>query len=230
MEYNFNLILCFVVGIIFKIYDDITDNKLNVDIYYVELLKYFVITLFSIIFYNDVVFSTLVLTTALASLLMDKLYISKLENSKDNNEQKDLTCFNDNLWVYILILSGVAIVYHMFMNVNKMENIHLFDYKNITFFINIIFNIMLVITEIYVTPEHASDNKLYIRIVGTTLYSIFVYYLTNFPDYIYEGTYGIMLMNIGALLGSISFLTLDKFHVFDSFKNTENIVELCKLE
>lgn len=230
MEYSFNLILCFVYGIILKIYDDITDNKLKVDIYYVELLKYIVITLFSIIFYNNVVFSTLWFVMAFASLLMDKFYTSKLENSKDNNEQKDLTCFNDNLWVYSLILSGVAIIYHIFMNLNKMEDIHLFDYKNITLFINIIFNIVLVITEIYVTPENASEKKLYMRILACTLYSILVYYLTNFSDYIYEGTYGIMFMNIGALVGSISFLTLDKFHVFDSLKNTENIVELSKLE
>ena len=230
MEYSFNLILCFAYGIIFKIYDDITDNKLNVDIYYVELLKYFVITLFSINFYNDVVFSTLWFVMALASLLMDKFYTSKLENSKDNNEQQDFTCFNDNLWVYSLILSGVAIIYHIFMNLNKMEDIHLFDYKNITLFINISINLIFIIADICYTPEHASEQKLYARIFCCILYSIFVYYTTYFSDYIYEGTYGIMLMNIGAFLGSISFLTLDKFHVFDSVKNTENIVELCKLE
>jgi hypothetical protein len=230
MEYSFNLILCFLVGISIKIYDDITDNKLNVDIYYVELLKYFLITLFSIIFYNDVVFSTLFFVMACSSLLMDKFYTSKLENSKDNNEQQDFTCFNDNLWVYSLMLSGVAIIYHIFMNLNKMGDIQLFDYKNITFFINIIINLIIVIADIYYTPEHASDNKLNARICVIILLSIFVYYMTNFSDYIYEGNYGIMLMNISVLLGSISFLTLDKFHVFDSLKNTENIVELCKLE
>ena len=74
MEYSFNLILCFLVGISIKIYDDITDNKLNVDIYYVELLKYFLITLFSIIFYNDVVFSTLFFVIS-----KGLLYISALQ-------------------------------------------------------------------------------------------------------------------------------------------------------
>ena len=227
MEYSFNLILCFVVGIMLKIYDDITDNKLNIDIYYVELLKYFVITLFSIIFYNDVIFSTLFFIMAVSSLLMDTFYTSKLENSKDNNEQQDFTCFNDNLWVYSFILSGAAIIYHILMNVNKMEDIQLLDYKNITFFINIIITIIIVVADIYFTPEHASEKKLYARIFGFILLSIFVYYMTHYSDYIYEGTYGIMLMIISVLLGSISFLTLDKFHVFDSLKNTENI---CKLE
>ena len=141
MEYSFNLILCFLYGIIFKIYDDITDNKINIDNYYIEILKYFVITLFSIIFYNDIVFSTLWFVMAFSSLLMDKFFTSKLENSKDNNKQKDFTCFNDNLWVYSLILSGISIIYHIFMNLNKIKYVNLYDYKNITFFVNIIINI-----------------------------------------------------------------------------------------
>jgi hypothetical protein len=157
---------------------------------------------------------------------LDTFYTSQLENSKDNNEQQDLTCFNDNLWVYSLILSGAAIIYHIFMNVNKMEDIQLFDYKNITFFINIIITIIIVIADIYFTPEHVSEKKLYARIFGCILLSIFVYYMTYYSDYVYEGTYGILLMIIGALFGSISFLTLDKFHFFDSFKNTENIGKL----
>ena len=224
MEYSFNLLLCFFYGIIFKIYDDITDNKLNLNIYYVEILKYFVITLFSIIFYNDAVFSILWFAMSVSSFLMDKYYTSKLDNSKDNNEQKDFTCFNDNLWVYSLILSGVAIIYHIFMNLNKIKNLDIFDYKNITLFVNIIINLIIVIADIYYTPEHASEKKLYARIFVFVLLGIFVYYMTNFSDYIYEGNYGIMLMNIGFLLGSISFLTLDKFHLFDSFKNSNQSV------
>jgi hypothetical protein len=114
------------------------------------------------------------------------------------------------------------------MNLNKIKYVNLYDYKNITFFVNIIINIIIVIADIYYTPEHASDKKLYARICVFILLSIFVYYMTNFSEYIYEGNYGIMLMNIGFLLGSISFLTCDKFRVFDNFKNIENIVS--KLE
>ena len=72
MEYSINLVLSFIYGIIFKIYDDIIDNKLNISEYYVGILKYFVITLFSIIFYNDGVFSTLWFVMAFSSLIMDK--------------------------------------------------------------------------------------------------------------------------------------------------------------
>jgi hypothetical protein len=48
--------------------------------------------------------------------------------------------------------------------------------------------------------------------------------MTNFTEYIYEGNYAIMIMTIGFLLGSISFLTLDKFNLFDNLKNKESFI------
>ena len=222
MEYSINLVLSFIYGIIFKIYDDIIDNKLNISEYYVGILKYFVITLFSIIFYNDGVFSTLWFVMAFSSLIMDKFYTSKLEKSKDTNEQKDFTCFNDNLWMYSLFLSGFFIFYHFFKNFNNLNTIDLFNYKNITFCINILINIIIVVVDIYYTPEHASSKKLYARIFVLILLCIFIYYMTRFSEYIYEGNYGIILMNIGFLIGSVIFLSLDKFKVFDNFKNKDD--------
>ena len=76
------------------------------------------------------------------SLMMDKYYTSKLEISKDTNEQKDLCALNDNIWIYSLILSGAAVIYHIFMNLNKMKELHLFEYKNITLFVNIIISFL----------------------------------------------------------------------------------------
>jgi hypothetical protein len=219
MEYSINLVLSFLYGIIFKIYDDIIDNKLNISEYYVGILKYIVITLFSIIFYNDGVFSTLWFVMAFSSLIMDKFYTSKLEKSKDTNEQKDFTCFNDNVWMYSLLLSGFFIFYHFFKNFNSFKSIDLFSYKNITFFINIVINIIIVVVDIYYTPEHASSKKLYARIFVLILLCIFIHYMTRFSEYIYEGNYGIILMNIGFLIGSITFLSLDKFKLLDNFKN-----------
>ena len=159
MEYSINIVLSFLFGIFLKIYDDIIDNKLNLNIYYVEILKYFVITLFSIIFFNDVIFSVLYFECTLLSFLMDKYYTSKLEISKDTIEQKDLLALNDNIWVYSCLLSGCFVVYHIFMNLNKIKDIHLFDYKNITLFVNIIINFFIITLDIYLTPEHASNTK-----------------------------------------------------------------------
>jgi hypothetical protein len=219
MEYSINLVLTLIYGIIFKIYDDIIDNKLNISKYYVDILKYIVITLFSIIFFNDGVFSTLWFVMAFSSLIMDKFYTSKLQKSKDTNEQKDFTCFNDNLWMYSLFLSGFFIIYHIFKNFNSLKSIDLFNYKSITFFINIVINIIIVVVDIYYTPEHASEKKLYARIFVLIVICIFIYYMSRFSEYIYEGNYGIILMNIGFLISSVIFLSLDKFKVFDKFKN-----------
>jgi len=222
MEYSINLVLSFLYGLFLKIYDDIIDNKLNISEYYVGILKYFVITLFSIIFYNDVVFSTIHFSMTFSSLIMDKFYTSKLDINKDTDEQKDLLALNDNIWVYSCILSGCFILYHIFKNFNSLKSIDLFSYKNITFFINILINISIVVIDIYFTPENISDKKLYARIFVLILLCIFIYYMSRFSEYIYEGNYGIILMNIGNLIVSVIFLSLDKFKVFDNFKNKDD--------
>jgi len=46
--------------------------------------------------------------------------------------------------------------------------------------------------------------------------------MSRFSEYIYEGNYGIILMNIGNLIVSVIFLSLDKFKVFDNFKNKDD--------
>lgn len=214
MEYTFNLLLSFLFGIFLKIYDDIIDEKLKIDVIYIDLLKYFVITLFSIIFYNDFVFTIIYFEMTVLSFLMDKYYTSKLENSKDTIEQKDFTAMNDNIWIYSNILSGIFILYHFVVNYNGLTSFNIYDYKNITLLVNIIINFFIITIDIYFTPEHSSDNKLYVRIFVLLLLSTFVYYMTSFSDYIYEGNYGIMLMHIGFLISSVSFLTLNKHKIF----------------
>ena len=95
----------------------------------------------------------------------------------------------------------------------------LFSYKNITFFINIVIVFIIVMVDIYFTPENASDKKLYIRIFTLIILCIIIYYMSRFSEYIYEGNYGIQIMTIGYFTGSVIFLSLDKFKVFDNFKN-----------
>ena len=151
------------------------------------------------------------------SLLMDKYYTSKLSISKDTIKEKDLCALNDNIWVYSCILSGCFIIYHFILNYKNIDTT--LDYKNITLLISIIINFFIITMDIYFTPEHASNKKLYARIGMLFLLSGFVYYMSRFTDYIYEGNYGIMLMHIGFLIGSISFLTLDKFNMFDKLKH-----------
>ena len=218
MEYTFNLLLSFLFGIFLKIYDDIIDEKLKIDVIYIDLLKYFVITLFSIIFYNDFVFTIIYFEMTVLSFLMDKYYTSKLENSKDTIEQKDFTAMNDNIWIYSNILSGIFILYHFVVNYNGLTSFNIYDYKNITLLVNIIINFFIITIDIYFTPEHSSNNKLYVRIFVLLLLSTFVYYMTSFSEYIYEGNYGIILMHIGFLISSVYFLMLKKYDLFDYLK------------
>jgi hypothetical protein len=226
MEYSFNLILALLFGLFLKIYDDIIDNKLNINIFYIDILKYFVITLFSLVFFNSIVFSIIYLEMTLLSFLMDKYYTSKLINSKDTIEQKDYTAMNDNIWVYSCILSGIAVLFHLccFLQQNKLNEINLLSIKNITFYINIIINFFIITLDIYFTPEHASNKKLLVRICLLILLSIFFYSMTFYSEYIYEGNYGIILMHIGFLIVSIYFLTLDKYKYFDSLKNKSDVI------
>ena len=208
--------------IFLKIYDDIIDEKLKIDIIYIDLLKYLVITLFSIVFYNDFVFSIIYFEMTILSFLMDKYYTSKLKNSKDTIDQKDFTAMNDTIWIYSCILSGVFVLYHIVVNYNGLTSFNIYDYKNVTLLLSIIINFFIITIDIYFTPEHSSNNKLYVRIFVLLLLSIFVYYMTSFSEYIYEGNYGIMLMHIGFLVSSVSFLTLNKYHVFDYLKHKNN--------
>ena len=60
------------------------------------------------------------------------------------------------------------------------------------------FNILLFELYYYLnyTPENASDKKLYIRIFTLIILCIFMYYMSHFSEYIYEGNYCILIMTI----------------------------------
>ena len=221
MEYSINLYLSFLVGIVLKIYDDIIDEKLNVNVLYIDFLKYLTITLFSIIFYNDIIFSILWFYVSFLSHLMDIFYTSKLEKNKDTIKNKDLLALNDNIWKYLYVIAGCFIFYHTIVNYSSFKNFTIFNYKNLTFLINILISSIIVLGDIYFTPEHSSGNKLYARICVFVLLSLFIYYMTFLSNYIYQGNYSIMLLFIGFLIASISFLSFDKFKMFDSLKNKQ---------
>jgi len=222
MKFSFNLLLCVFYGIFIKIYDDLIDEKFKIDVFYIDLIKYFVTSLCSIICYNDFVFAIIHFEMTIVSFVMDKYYTSQLETSKDTVEQKDFKAMNDNFWIYSSILTGLFILYHLAVNYNGLMTFDFYEYKSITTLFNIIICFFIITIDIYFTPEHSSDNKLYIRVFVLLLLSTFVYCMSSFSEYIYEGNYGIMLLHIGYLITSVSFLTLKKYDVFDGWKNKAN--------
>ena len=204
--------LTFFYGIVFKIYDDIIDNKIKVDEFYLKLLKYFVISLFSILFYIDIIFSTLWFIMAFSSYLMDIFYTKFLKNSVDNENQKDFCCMNETIWIYSCILSVFFIIYHLLINQDKIKNFQIYDIKNITFFIFIFINLFIVIVDIYFFPEHSSNSKLIARFIVLIIISTLIYFMFQYKIYFYDGTIGIMIMNVGFLTASIIYLLYNKFY------------------
>jgi hypothetical protein len=83
----------------------------------------------------------------------------------------------------------------------------------ITFFINCVINFFIITMDIYFTPEHSSDKKIVTRYIVLVLLCIFVYYMSFFSEFIYEGNYGIMLMHIGFLISSVCYLTYEKLQI-----------------
>lgn len=225
MKYNINFILAIFFGIFLKIYDDIIDNKININIFYIDILKYIVITLFSIIFYNDIIFSILYFEATILSFYMDYVYTNNLDNNIDNNTQKNLLAMNENTWIYSCFLSGFFILFHLFIYIknNNLNDINLFTYKNITLLILIFVNSFIVLGDIYYTPEHFSDKKLYARIIVLILLCITFYYMIFYSTYIYEGIYSFLLLYIGFLITSICSLILNKLNY--PFQTYEKVID-----
>ena len=197
----------FLYGIILKVYDDIIDNKLDVDPFYIDLFKYLTISLFSILFYADSVFSFLWFEMTLLSIFMDVFYTKNLFCNKEQFDAKKLECMNDTVWVYSTILSGLFTIYHLWYN-----RYHLTDsMKNKTLFLFILLCGAIIITDIYITPEHASEKKLHTRIIVLLVLSVLYYLMTAYAkNILYEGNFYTILMFIGFLVTSVTYLSLDK--------------------
>jgi hypothetical protein len=90
---------------------------------------------------------------------MDFFYIKNLFCNKEKFDAKKLECMNDTVWLYLTILSGFFSIYHLWYNRSHLTD----SMKNKSFFIFIILIGFLVVCEQYITPENASDKKLYIN-------------------------------------------------------------------
>ena len=69
-----DFIYSFLFGITFKIYDDIIDDKIPCDSYYLDILKMITISLFTILLNNDIIFTIIWFQSCFLSLLMDIFY------------------------------------------------------------------------------------------------------------------------------------------------------------
>ena len=207
------LVMCFLYGIIFKLYDDIIDNKLKVNQIISDFLCYLSSSFISLICYKSPIFSIIWTEMAGVSAIMDYIYTYKFK--EDTEDSKDFTCMNDNLWIYTLCVSTIFTIYHI--SDGKL-NWNTNSYKTCTFLAFAIINFLIVVLDIYLTPEHSSQKKFYARTIVFFIIMGIVITMIKYNDYFYNGTIGIMLMNLGFLTSSLIYMSLENTSVITKLK------------
>lgn len=206
-------IITFLFGSIFKIYDDIIDNKLQINNLINDYFCYMTISLITLSCYLSGSFSLIWLEMALMTFIMDYLYTYQFKVDTENS--KDFQGMNDNIWIYCTIITAIFTIYHIIKNK--------FDFKidgpkKYTLLIFVIINFFIVTIDIYFTPEHSSNKKYYARIFVFFLILFTVITMIKYNDYFYDGTIGIMLMNLGFLTSSLLYLSFENCDFIQNLK------------
>jgi hypothetical protein len=106
-------------------------------------------------------------------------------------------------------------MYHLWYNRSHLTD----SVKNKTLFFFIFLCGAIIITDIYITPEHASEKKLHARMVVLLVLSVLYYLMTTYAkNILYEGNYYTILMFLGFLVASVTYLSLDKLGFIEPFK------------
>jgi len=206
-------IITFLYGIILKIYDDIIDNKLQINNLITDFFCYMTISLVTLSCYLSGSFSFIWLEMSLLTFVMDYLYTYRFKI--ETEESKDLQGMNDSIWTYTCIISAIFTIYHIIKNE--------FDFKidgpkKYTLLIFVIINFFIVTIDIYFTPEHSSNKKYYTRLFVFFLILFTVITMIKYNDYFYDGTIGIMLMHLGFLISSLLYLSFENWDFIQNLK------------
>lgn len=196
-----HLILGFLLGIVFKIYDDLIDFKLDVRQEYVDFSRFTMISLI-VILCHDPSFCITFFAICLLTIVMDKYYTCKLKENFEDSTQKNLEGMNDPLWYYSMFISVAGVLYHACTSVFSIT------IKSFTFVFHMILNLALMFLDIYFTPEHASPTKLRARVVVLILLCSLLWAMLPYAAYFYDAAFSMMGVYIGGLFVSISFLLL----------------------
>ena len=114
---------------------------------------------------------------------------------------------NDNVWTFTIWISAMLGIYHF---IGNRPEIKIYDVRTYTFLLFIMVNFLIVMTDIYFTPEHSSNRKYYARIIVLLLLSVVVFLMNKYSDYFYDGTIAIMMMCVGFLISSVIFMSIEK--------------------
>ena len=205
--------MSFLYGIVIKIYDDIIDNKLQINRYITDFFCYVSISLATLLCYLSGSFSLITLEMELLTFAMDYLYTYQFK--QDTEESKDFKGMNDNMWLYVSIISAAFTIYYFTKNkVNfKMDSV-----KKYTLLIFAIINFFIITLDIYFTPEHSSQNKFNARFILFLIILAIVVGMIKCNRNFYDGTIGIMLMNLGFLTASLIYMSLENTSIVANLK------------
>ena len=198
-------VVSFLYGIVLKIYDDVIDNKLKIGNQNIDYLGYTTISLCLLACYLSGSFSFIYFEMTLLTFIMD--YIYTFQFKEDTEESKDFCGMNDNVWTFTVWISVMLGIYHFISN---RHEIRIHDVRSYTFLFFIIVNFFIITLDIYFTPEHSSNRKYYARIVVLLLLSFVVFLMNRHSEYFYDGTIAIMMMNVGFLISSVTFMSIEK--------------------
>ena len=205
--------MSFLFGLVLKIYDDMIDNKLLINKHVTDFFCYMTISLATLSCYLSGSFTLIYLEMTLLTFAMDNLYTYQFK--QDTEESKDFQGMNDSIWTYTCILSAVFAIYHFTKNNVgfRMDSV-----KKRTLSILAVVNFFIITLDIYFTPEHSSQKKFNARLVMFFIMLATVVAMIKHNGKFYDGTIGIMLMNLGFLTGSLIYMSLENTSAITNLK------------
>ena len=148
-------LLSLVLGILTKIYDEITDETIRVSLLNIEIIKYFIIGIATIVSSYDVGFLFMILAMMLGSLLVDT-NIFNIVACNDKN-----IAFNDNFWYATIIYFSALGVLLSLLNYKHFK----LSFQNGLVFIAMIGFFLLTLIEPQFFPEeNPTGQSLYVKI------------------------------------------------------------------
>ena len=206
-------IITFLYGIILKIYDDMIDNKLQINKYITDFFCYATISLVTLSCYLSGSFSLIYLEMTLLTFAMDYLYTYQFK--QDTEESKDFQGMNDSIWIYTCIVSAIFTIYYF---TNNKVTLKIDSFKKYTLLIFAVINFFIITLDIYLTPEHSSNNKYNARVIMFILILFTVLGMIVNNNYFYNGTIGVMLMHLGFLVSSLVYLSIENTSYVQNLK------------
>ena len=188
-----------ILGIIVKAYDEIVDNNLKINKYYIIALQFSMIFLSFYLYFNDALFMLICTLGYYCAYIYDYIL---LNNKASNTTQ---LAMNDTFWHFYAILLVPMIIF----NYNNILNINIDIIKIIILFLVIITVFTICLIEAYFFPEENSSIKILIR----CLFILFNIIILSFTLYFNSYFYNCISLYISFWIGYITTFVIFKQYI-----------------